>query len=165
VGQDHPVRQKRRVKIRRLELEDAAAVRELVKAGLRERFDPYLEGYDPDLDDLWAHHLEFLVGELDGAIIATGGLKLQDARTVRVRRLSVAPAARGRGFGAVILRALLNEARARGYARAVLETGADWHSAIALYERAGFSRIHSSVEPETGFHSFELMCDLSADRR
>ncbi len=151
------------MKIRRLEDRDAVAVRELVQAGLRERFDPYLEGYDPDLDDLWAHHLEFLVGVVNEQIVATGGLKLEDARTVRVRRLSVAPSARGRGLGSVMLRALLEEARERGFARAVLETGADWHSAIALYERAGFERVASSVEFDTGFHCLEFVYDLTGE--
>ena len=148
------------MKIRRLEAEDSAAVYELVRVGLTERFDPYLEGYDPDLNDLRAHHIEFLVGVLDEQIVATGGLKLEDDRTVRVRRLSVAPNARGRGFGALMLDGLLSEARARGFARAVLETGADWHSAIALYERAGFKEIGSSYEPETGFQSLEFARDL-----
>ena len=151
------------MKIRRLELGDEAGVRALIQAGLRERFDPYLEGYDPDLNDLWAHHLEFLVGVLNGSIVATGGLKLEDARTVRVRRLSVAPAARGCGLGSLILNALLCEARVQGFARAVLETGADWHSAIALYERAGFERVNSSVEPETEFHCLEFACDLTGE--
>ena len=151
------------MKIRRLEDRDAVAVRELVQAGLRERFDPYLEGYDPDLNDLWADHLEFLVGVLDQQVVATGGLKLIDARTVRVRRLSVAPAARGRGYGSVMLGALLREARAQGFARAVLETGADWHSAIALYKRAGFERVASSVELETGFHCLEFAYDLTGE--
>ena len=151
------------MKIRRLEDRDAVAVRELVQAGLRERFDPYLEGYNPDLNDLWADHLEFLVGVLDQQVLATGGLKLIDARTVRVRRLSVAPAARGRGYGSVMLGALLREARAQGFARAVLETGADWHSAIALYKRAGFERVASSVELETGFHCLEFAYDLTGE--
>ncbi len=151
------------MKIRRLEVQDEAAVRGLIQAGLRERFNPYLEGYDPDLNDLWTYHLEFLVGVLDQQVVATGGLKLEDARTVRVRRLSVAPAARGRGYGAVLLGALLREARAQGFARAVLETGADWHSAIALYERAGFERVCSRVEVETGFHCLEFACDLTGE--
>ena len=148
------------MKIRRLEVEDAAAARALILAGLIERFDPYLEGYDPDLNELGAHHIEFLVGVLDDQIVATGGLKLEDDRTVRVRRLSVAPAARGQGLGALMLGALLREAETRGFARAVLETGADWRSAIKLYERAGFTRINSSVEVDTGFHFLEFARDL-----
>ena len=152
------------MKIRRLEARDEAVVRALIQAGLIERFNPYLEGHDPDLSDLRAYHLEFLVGVLDGQVVATGGLKLEDASTVRVRRLSVSPAARGRGLGALMLDTLLGEARARGFARAVLETGADWHSAIALYEGAGFVRVHSSFEPETGFHCLEFARDLTADR-
>ena len=148
------------MKIRRLEAEDATAARALIQAGLMERFKPYLEGYDPDLSDLLINHLEFLVGAIDGEIVATGGLKFEDARTVRVRRLSVAPTARGQGLGALMLDALLHAARARGFARAVLETGADWHSAIALYERAGFERVKSSVEVDTGFHRLEFARDL-----
>ena len=151
------------MKIRRLEVKDAATVRELVKAGLIERFDPYLEGYDADLDDLWAHHLEFLIGELDSAIVATGGLKLEDALTVRVTRLSVVPAARGQGFGAVMLDSLLKEAQGRDFQRAVLTTGEHWHSAIALYERAGFHRIGSGFDPETAFQYLEFACDLTSE--
>ena len=153
------------MKIRRLEVRDKAGVRALIQAGLRERFDPYLEGYDPDLNDLWAHHLEFLVGVRADEIVATSGLKLEDARTVRVTRLSVMPSARGYGYGAAMLRALLEEARTRGFERAVLTTGADWHSAIALYERAGFSSVTSSFESATNFHSLEFARDLTAIRR
>ena len=132
------------MKIRRLEAGDAAVVRALVQAGLCERFDPYLEGYDPDLNDLWAHHLEFLVGVLNGSIVSTGGLKLEDARTVRVTRLSIALNARGNGYGTAMLEMLLRESRGRGFAQTVLTTSEDWHSTIAMYERAGFSSVASS---------------------
>ena len=100
---------------------------------------------------------------LDGSIVATGGLKLEGEKTVRVMRLSVAPNARGSGYGTAMLEMLLREARGRGFARAVLETGEDWHSAIAMYERAGFSSVASSYEPETGSHCLEFARDLTGE--
>jgi len=53
----------------------------------------------------------------------------------------VSPEARGHGVGRAVLAALQTEARALGLARLVLETGIRQPEAIALYERAGFSRI------------------------
>lgn len=70
--------------------------------------------------------------------------RLEGEKTVRVTRLSVAPNARGGVYGTAMLEMLLREARGRGFARAVLTTGEDWHSAIAMYERAGFSSVASS---------------------
>jgi GNAT superfamily N-acetyltransferase len=53
----------------------------------------------------------------------------------------VVPLDRGRGVGRVILNALINEARALSISRLVLETGVRQSEALALYQRAGFSRI------------------------
>jgi GNAT superfamily N-acetyltransferase len=53
----------------------------------------------------------------------------------------VSPPARGAGVGRVVLAALEAEARALGLDRLVLETGIRQPEAIALYERAGFSRV------------------------
>lgn len=55
-----------------------------------------------------------------------------------IKRMYVAPEARGQNLGARVLEALLREAKAAGYERAYLDTVARMAAAIRLYERAGF---------------------------
>lgn len=59
--------------------------------------------------------------------------------TSRLAGMAVIPAARGRGFGRASMALLLDEARARGEHRMVLEVIEGNEPAIALYESCGFS--------------------------
>ncbi|MFE6743498.1 GNAT family N-acetyltransferase [Streptomyces tubercidicus] len=74
------------------------------------------------------------VAETDGRIAGHAALCGPE-----VSRLYVAPAARGAGLGARLLRAVETEAAARGL-RPVLEVKTTDASAIALYERLGWRR-------------------------
>ncbi len=59
----------------------------------------------------------------------------------------------GRGIGAIMLKAILAEAKKAGYEQAELEVVADNHSAIALYEKLGFVRLGTfpdQMKYETG---------------
>jgi len=83
----------------------------------------------------------FLVA-LDGTTsVGCGAVRRLGPRTGEIKRMYVIPAMRGRGIGLTILAALEGEARALGLTRLVLETGIRQTEAIALYERAGFTRI------------------------
>ena len=55
-----------------------------------------------------------------------------------VARFGVAPAVRGRGVGAALLRALIERARSLGAARVELNVFADNRDAVRLYRSAGF---------------------------
>lgn len=57
-----------------------------------------------------------------------------------VQTIAVARSAQGRGIGARLLQALLDEATRRRQTRVLLEVRADNAPAIALYERFGFRR-------------------------
>lgn len=57
-----------------------------------------------------------------------------------VQTIAVDKRAQGRGLGAMLLQALLDEAARRGRPRVGLEVRADNQPAIALYERFGFRR-------------------------
>ena len=70
----------------------------------------------------------------DGAALAVGTVILE-APGWRVRGMATAPAARGRGLGALVLAALIDHARAQG---AELIWCAARPRAVPLYERAGF---------------------------
>ncbi len=149
------------MKIRPLEPCDEPAAKALIEAGLRERFNPYIATYNPDLKAIGAAHLVFLVGELEGRVVATGGLTREADGSARVRRMGVAADQRGHGHGARLLEALLGEARARGFDRVVLVTGADWRSATRLYERAGFRALEAVTDAVSGFEGTLYALDLA----
>ncbi|MEP7104754.1 MAG: GNAT family N-acetyltransferase [Chloroflexota bacterium] len=83
----------------------------------------------------------FLVARQDGRVVGCGGISRLDADTAEVRRMYVAPAARGQGISRVILEQLLRQARGLGYRQARLETGNRQPEAIGLYRSAGFQPI------------------------
>jgi putative acetyltransferase len=83
----------------------------------------------------------FLVASRAGKLVGCGAVRRIEARTGEIKRMYVSPEERGRGVGRGLLAALEAEARALGIVRLLLETGLRQPEAIALYERAGFSRV------------------------
>ncbi len=84
----------------------------------------------------------FLVAWLDGRPVGCAGWRSHDGeKLAEVKRLYVAPEARGRGVAMALLRALEDSARAGGRKRMILETGHMQPEAIALYAKAGYERI------------------------
>lgn len=73
--------------------------------------------------------------------VACGGLKRLDAEACEIKRMFVAPHARGEGVAGVLLVALEDEARRLGYAIARLDTGPRQPHAQRMYERAGYRPI------------------------
>ncbi len=69
-----------------------------------------------------------------------GALKRLDDRHGEIKSMRAAPAWRGRGAGAAMLRHIVAEAQRRGYRRLSLETGRApvFDAAIALYRRNDF---------------------------
>lgn len=80
----------------------------------------------------------FLVGWVDGEAVACGGIARYDEATAEIRRMYIAPAARGRGLSRGVLEWLEEEARALGYSLVRLETGNLQTEAIGLYVSSGF---------------------------
>ena len=78
--------------------------------------------------------------DAQGAVLGYAGLMLGGSEA-DVQTLAVAPAARRRGIGRMLLRALLAEAERRGAGSVLLEVRADNEAAIALYAGHGFERI------------------------
>lgn len=74
------------------------------------------------------------------AVLGYAGLMVSGA-DADVQTVAVAAAAQGRGTGALLLRALVAEAAARGATSLLLEVRADNDAAIALYTRHGFEQI------------------------
>lgn len=79
---------------------------------------------------------EFLVGELDGEVVACGAVHVMWEDLAEVRTVAVDPALRGQGVGRVLLDALVARARALGVKRVFCLT-----FETAFFGRAGFVEI------------------------
>ena len=128
--------------IRQAVNDDCAAVRELVFGVLREHgLEPDGNTTDADLYDIEAGYRDgwFVVAEgEDGAIIGSAGIYRLDEQTCELRKMYLAPAARGCGLGKHLLELSLKAARELGFRRVTLETASALQDAIRLYTRYGF---------------------------
>ena len=87
-----------------------------------------------ELDDLDATAVHLLATQ-DGRPVGTARL-LIEGETAKIGRVALLPEARGTGAGAALMRAALDELRARGVRAAKL--GAQTY-AIGFYEKLGFT--------------------------
>ena len=79
------------------------------------------------------------VAVLDGTIVGCGMTLRIDAQTCEIKRVFVAPAARGHGVARKLCSAAMDRAREDGYQRMVLDTMRCLTEAIKLYQNMGFS--------------------------
>ena len=117
----------------------AAGVPELISA-----LDGYLSSLYPptsnhflDLDQLEQSDIRFFVARREGAPLACGALRIASGYG-EVKRMYVAPTARGQGLGRAILARIESEARRAGLRLMRLETGNRQAEALALYQSAGY---------------------------
>lgn len=119
---------------------DAALLRARQRAEIAEVYGtPESEpGPPPSAADMLAF---FVAYDVDGTAVGCGGLRGLDAATGEIKRMYVAPGARGTGTAARVLRALEEWARERGWTRLRLETGDRQPAAVRFYMRSGYVRI------------------------
>ena len=81
----------------------------------------------------------FFVARQDGRALGCGGYVLLPAQAAEMKRLFVDPAARGRGVGGAIVRAIEQAAAGEGVRTLFLEPGVKSSEALRLYGRHGFA--------------------------
>ena len=145
--------------VRPIQVQEAPQARQLILAGLQEKWADLDPSRNLDLDDIVASYSNgiFLVAVLGPEIIGTGALVPEAASTARIVRMWVAQTYRGRGVGTEILERLLKAARIQGYRSVVLETTASWADAVEFYENRGFVPVGAFDED---MH-FQLELDVS----
>lgn len=120
--------------------EDAPAVHALYHAAYSVHNDPHrppVAALKDTLDDVRAYIRDsrVLVAEdAAGRVVATVALR----RIANVRRLAVAPDAKGEGLGAALLEAAVEAARGEGFEVAMLDTMAEHPWLPGFYARHGF---------------------------
>jgi DNA-binding MarR family transcriptional regulator/GNAT superfamily N-acetyltransferase len=132
-----------------IEIEDAASddARHCLARFFEELARRFATGYDPvkglpaGAELLNPPHGAFLVARLDGVPVGCVGLKRTGKSDAEVKRMWVAPDARGLGLGRRLLERIEELARASGVARLRLDTNSTLVEARALYENAGYREI------------------------
>jgi len=119
----------------------------------RSGFDPGAASAD-DVDVMRAPHGAFLVIRNDGAIVGCAGLHRIDDVTGEIKRMWIDPEFRGLGLGRRLLATVEERVAALGCATVVLDTNETLDEAIAMYERAGYSRIDRYNDNPYAHHWF-----------
>jgi DNA-binding MarR family transcriptional regulator/GNAT superfamily N-acetyltransferase len=105
------------------------------------------EGFDPGKgnatteDDFIAPRGSFVITRLDGNPVGCGALRMIDAETAEVKRMWVAPSARGLGVASRMLRKLEAIAAGFGAKTVCLDTNRSLKEAQSLYKREGYAEI------------------------
>ncbi|MGY1734247.1 GNAT family N-acetyltransferase [Geodermatophilus sp. SYSU D01045] len=109
------------------------------QAELRARYDGDGEpGTPPSAADV---SVVLVARDASGAAVGCGALRALGDDVAEVKRMYVAPEARGQGVSKLVLAGLEAAARERGWTTLRLETGPRQPEAIALYEGAGYRPI------------------------
>lgn len=126
--------------------EDVPAVVALVRATLAEFGITYGQGAETDTqleslpESYEAPGGAFFVGVDGPTLLGTAGVMPVEPGVFELRKMYLAPEARGRGLGQRLFEACLSAAKARGATRLVLDTTEQMTAAIRFYERNGFVR-------------------------
>jgi len=127
------------------EAEDSRDARQCVAAYYRELDKRFDGGFDPGYGGYAGKPADasgaFLIARLHGRPVGCGALKPFDASTAEIKRMWVAPDARGLGIARRLLEALEEEARQSGARRVVLDTNRSLLEAQAMYRKAGYREI------------------------
>ena len=83
----------------------------------------------------------WVVAYLDDEPVGCGGVKRLDDSSAELKRIYLAPAARGRGLGRRLLERLEQYACELGYELLRLDTGNLQPEALALFRSAGYEQI------------------------
>ena len=92
-----------------------------------------------DVETLTAFNVHFLVAREQGRALGCGAFVLGEAGQAEMKRVFVAPAARGKGVARVLMEALERDAARLGVTLMQLETGIKQPEAIALYRKLGYA--------------------------
>jgi GNAT superfamily N-acetyltransferase len=153
--------------IREFQAGDQGAFREVVQAGLRERwgeaFDP---NFNADLDDITANYVVakralVVVLIIDDTVAGTGILIPEGRNLMRIVRMSVEHHQRRKGHAAAIVRDLVKRASDLGAQRVLVKTDTAWVEAVALYRSCGFAIVREDNEAT----DFELILPQPTDQR
>lgn len=96
-----------------------------------------------------------LIARLSGQPVGCGAIKLHESAPAELKRMWIAPSARGLGLGRRLLNDLERYAREAGVTVLRLETNRALSEAIALYRRSGYLEVDPFNTEPYAHHWFE----------
>jgi len=90
----------------------------------------------------------FLVGELDGDLVAMGGLRSRGQNRAEMVYIRVHPATRRQGIGRKLMAALEQRAIALGHTEVILNTATNQPEAVDFYRSLGYRDVRTETRPE-----------------
>ncbi|HEX2249498.1 MAG TPA: GNAT family N-acetyltransferase [Gemmatimonadales bacterium] len=99
----------------------------------------------------------------DGQVQGTCAVLRHDADECEIAKMAVAEAARGRGFGDLLMRAAIRFAAATGARRVVIVSNTVLEPAIRLYQKHGFVPVPLVADPRYRRANIRLELDLGAN--
>ncbi|HTM69515.1 MAG TPA: helix-turn-helix domain-containing GNAT family N-acetyltransferase [Luteimonas sp.] len=148
----------------------SAEARACVDAYLREIAARFEGGFDPsrgptaEPGELVPPKGAFLLARLDGEAVGCGAIKVLARGVGEIKRMWVAPAARGLGIAQRLLEALEAQAAALGLSTLRLDTQRSLVEARALYERNGYREIPRYNDNPYADYWFEKQTRLRPSR-
>jgi DNA-binding MarR family transcriptional regulator/GNAT superfamily N-acetyltransferase len=132
-----------------------------IEAYFRELEERFETGFDPARtvsakpEELVPPAGRFLIARLDGRAVGCGGLKAKGRKLGEIKRMWVAPDARGLGIAQRLLDALEEQAARMGLDTLQLDTNRALKEAHALYVRNGYREIPRYNDNPYAHHWFE----------
>lgn len=132
-----------------------------IHAYFQELAQRFTEGFDPALsvsaepEELTPPSGYFHIATLDSTPVGCGGVKIADGGYGEIKRMWVAPAARGLGIAQRLLATLETQAAAAGVQTLRLDTHRSLTEACALYARNGYREIAPYNTNPYAHHWFE----------
>jgi len=117
-------------------------------------FDPILSSA-PSLDEFAPPSGTFLVVSCNGAPVGCAGFKQDTPSAAYLKRMWIAPEARGLGLGKRLLEAVEEKARSLGYRTMRLETEQSLTEAQQLYRSSGYVEVAPFNDELYAHHWFE----------
>lgn len=122
--------------------EDVAAVKMIFEAFIDFLpIDLGFQGIDDEMQAFPGYYEFMLLAKLDGRPVGAVALKKHDKQVCEMKRLYVLPEGRGTGAGRLLCERLLDDARALGFSKMLLDSLRRLEAAVALYEKLGFTEI------------------------
>jgi len=146
------------IEITTLDEHNHAAVRQLILAGLEERWGKLDATLNHDLENMLVTYAEgrTVVVLRDALVVATGTLLPLPGGAAKIVRMSVDRTARRAGLACRIVDELIATAREWGVSSVEVETNTSWTSAVDLYKACGFAVTSVSPVDEADSTEFEL---------
>lgn len=147
----------------------SAAAQYCLSEYYRELADRFDAGFDPELsilpslEEFAPPHGIFLLARLHGQPVGCGGIKPISADAASLKRMWIAPDARGHGLARRLLGELEEKARLLGYSVVRLETNKTLVEAQQLYRSSGYCEVPPFNDEPYAHHWFEKA--LHAGRR